>query len=355
MTDNPTKKIAVVPGDGIGPEVIAAGLAVLERVNEARGLGLELVHFGWNADEYLRTGVSMPPGAMEDIRDHYAAVYLGAFGDPRVPDMKHAADILLGMRFQLDLYVNYRPVKLLNDALTPLKNKTCADVDFVIFRENTEGAYVGMGGNFKKGTAEEIAVQEDVSTRKGVERIVRYAFEFAKSTGRKSVCMSDKSNVMRFGGDLWLRTFEEVAREYPDIEHFHMFVDALTMQMVRAPEMFDVIVTNNMFGDIVTDLGAALQGGLGVAASGNIHPGRVSLFEPIHGSAPKYAGKDIANPIGAILTAAMMLEYLGHRPEAELIERAVVAAIDAGETTSDLGGPLGTRAAGEAIVARLGV
>jgi 3-isopropylmalate dehydrogenase len=355
MTDNPTKKIAVVPGDGIGPEVIAAGLVVLERVNEARKLGLELVHFGWNADEYLRSGVSMPPGAMEDIRDHYAAVYLGAFGDPRVPDMKHAADILLGMRFQLDLYVNYRPVKLLNDALTPLKNKRCADVDFVIFRENTEGAYVGMGGNFKKGTSEEIAVQEDVSTRKGVERIVRYAFEFAKATGRKSVCMSDKSNVMRFGGDLWLRTFEEVAQEYPAIEHFHMFVDALTMQMVRAPEMFDVIVTNNMFGDIVTDLGAALQGGLGVAASGNIHPGRVSLFEPIHGSAPKYAGKDIANPIGAILTAAMMLEYLGHRDEALLIERAVVAAIDAGETTSDLGGSLGTRAAGEAIVARLGV
>ena len=267
--------------------------------------------------------------------------------------MKHAADILLGMRFQLDLYVNYRPVKLLNDALCPLKNKGRQDVDFVIFRENTEGAYVGMGGNFKKGTSEEIAVQEDVSTRKGVERIIRHAFEFAKATRRKSVCMSDKNNVMRFGGDLWLRTFNEVASEYPDIEHFHMFVDALTMQMVRAPEMFDVIVTNNMFGDIVTDLGAALQGGLGVAASGNIHPGRVSLFEPIHGSAPKYAGKDVANPIGAILTAAMMLEYLGHANEAESIERAVVGAIDSGETTHDLGGNLGTKAAAEAILKRL--
>jgi 3-isopropylmalate dehydrogenase len=343
------RKIAVIPGDGIGPEVIAAGMQVLERLN----LPLDYVHFGWNADEYLRTGVSIPPGAMDDIRDHYAAVYLGAFGDPRIPDMKHAADILLGMRFQLDLYVNYRPVKLLNDRLCPLKGKTRQDVDFVIFRENTEGAYVGMGGNFKKGTPEEIAVQEDVSTRKGVERIIRYAFEFAKSTGRKSVCMSDKNNVMRFGGDLWLRTFEDVAGEYAGIEHFHMFVDALTMQMVRAPEMFSVIVTNNMFGDIVTDLGAALQGGLGMAASGNIHPGRVSLFEPIHGSAPKYAGKDVANPIGAILTAAMMLEYLGFTEEPKRIERAVVAAIDAGETTRDLGGTLGTRAAAEAVLGRL--
>jgi 3-isopropylmalate dehydrogenase len=290
---------------------------------------------------------------MDDIRDHYAAVYLGAFGDPRVPDMRHAADILLGMRFQLDLYVNYRPVKLLDERLSPLKSKGIEEIDFVIFRENTEGAYVGMGGNFKKGTADEIAVQEDVSTRKGVERIIRYAFEFARKTGRKSVCMADKNNVMRFGGDLWLRTFEEVAKEYPGIEHFHMFVDALTMQMVRAPEMFDVIVTNNMFGDIVTDLGAALQGGLGVAASGNIHPGRVSLFEPIHGSAPKYTGQDVANPAGAILTAAMMLDYLGHRDEAALIERAVSEAIHAGETTKDLGGKLGTRAAGEAVLKRL--
>ena len=346
-----TKKIAVVPGDGIGPEVIAAGMQILHRVNEHRNLGLEFVHFGWNADEYLRTGISMPSGAMDDIRNNYAAVYLGAFGDPRVPDMKHAADILLGMRFQLDLYVNYRPVKLLNERLSPLRGNR--KIDFVIFRENTEGAYVGMGGFFKKGTPEEIAIQEDVSTRKGVERIIRYAFEFAKTTGRKSVCMSDKNNIMRFGGDLWLRTFEEVARDYPDVEHFHMFVDALTMQMVRSPEMFDVIVTNNMFGDIVTDLGAALQGGLGVAASGNIHPGRVSLFEPIHGSAPKYAGQDVADPIGAILTAGMMLEYLGHPDEADAIERAVASAIDAGETTHDLGGSLGTKGAGEAILKRL--
>jgi 3-isopropylmalate dehydrogenase len=350
-----TKRIAVIPGDGIGPEVIDAGMRMLERVNNSRKLGLEFVHFGWNADEYLRTGISIPPGAMDDLRENYAAIYLGAFGDPRIPDMKHAADILLGMRFQLDLYVNYRPVKLLSERLSPLKNKGMKEVDFVIFRENTEGAYVGMGGNFKKGTADEIAVQEDVSTRRGVERIIRYAFEFAKKSGRKSVCMSDKSNVMRFGGDLWMRTFEEVAKEYPGIEHFHMFVDALTMQMVRAPEMFQVIVTNNMFGDIVTDLGAALQGGLGMAGSGNIHPGRVSLFEPIHGSAPKYAGKDVANPFGAILTAAMMLDYLGFAAEGKAIEDAVIEAIDVGETTKDLGGSLGTRAAGEGVLRRLRV
>ena len=348
-----TKRIAVVPGDGIGPEVIAAGMRVLEHVNEGHALGLEFTHFGWNADEYLRTGISMPPGAMDDIRNNYAAVYLGAFGDPRVPDMKHAADILLGMRFQLDLYVNYRPVKLLDERLTPLKSKGTKEIDFVIFRENTEGAYTGAGGTLKKGTPDEIAVQEDISTRKGVERIIRHAFEYARKTGRKSVCMSDKNNVMRFAGDLWVRVFEEVAREYPEIEHFHMFVDALTMQMVREPEMFDVIVTNNMFGDIVTDLGAALQGGLGVAASGNIHPGRVSLFEPIHGSAPKYAGKDIANPIGAILTAAMMLEYLGHEAAAADIHRAVLETIQAGETTKDIGGSLGTKAAGEAVLKRL--
>lgn len=349
------KKIAVIAGDGIGPEVIREGMRVLRLLNERRSLGLEFVEFDWNADNYLKTGVSMPPGAMDDLRQNYAAVYLGAFGDPRVPDMKHAADILLGMRFQLDLYVNYRPVKLLHDGLSPLKGKGKAEIDFVIFRENTEGAYVGMGGNFKKGTSEEIAIQEDVSTRKGVERIIRHAFDYAKKNGRKSVCMSDKNNVMRFGGDLWLRAFEEVAKESPEIEHFHMFVDALTMQLIRAPEMFDVIVTNNMFGDIVTDLGAALQGGLGMAASGNIHPGRISLFEPIHGSAPKYAGQGVVNPIGAILTAAMMLDYLGASSAAAEIEKAVVDCIAAGEVTADIGGKLGTVAAGDAILKRLAV
>jgi 3-isopropylmalate dehydrogenase len=346
-------RIAVVPGDGIGPEVVREAMKVLDHLNDQEKLQLEFRQFDWNADSYLATGISMPEGAMEDLRDNYDAIFVGAFGDPRVPDMKHAADILLGMRFQLDLYVNHRPVKLLHESLSPLKTKGMGEIDMVIFRENTEGAYVGMGGIFKKGTPDEVAIQEDVSTRKGVERIIRHAFEYAKRHGRKSVCMSDKNNVMRFGGDLWDRTFEEVAADYPDIEHFHMFVDALTMQMIRMPEMFDVIVTNNMFGDIVTDLGAALQGGLGVAASGNIHPGRVSLFEPIHGSAPKYTGQNRANPFGAILTAAMMLEFLGFDEQSSRIEQAVTRAIEDGATTRDLGGSLDTTEAGTAILERL--
>ncbi len=346
-------KIAIVPGDGIGVDVTREAVKVLEALDRRRSLSLELVSFPWSADHYLATGETIPPGAFEDLSRNFDAIFMGAFGDPRVPDMKHAADILLGARFQLDLYVNYRPVRCLDDRLCPLKSYSAADIDFVVFRENTEGAYVGSGGNFKKGTPDEIAVQEDISTRKGVERIIRHAFEFARARGRKRVVMADKSNAMRFVGDLWQRTFAAVALEFPEASASHLYVDALCLQLVRDPRAFEVIVTNNMFGDIVTDLGAALQGGLGMAASGNIHPGRVSLFEPIHGSAPKYAGKDISNPIGAILTAAMMLESLGFDSEAKAIERAVVAAIDAGETTRDIGGALGTRAAGEAVLKRL--
>src|SRR5713226_961573 len=343
-------RIAVVPGDGIGVDVTREAMKVLERVGQARSIPLETVFFPWSADHYLKTGETVPPGAFEDFSANYDAIFMGALGDPRVPDMKHAADILLGARFRLDLYVNFRPVRCLDDRLSPLKGFSARDIDFVVFRENTEGAYVGAGGHLKKGTPDEVAVQEDISTRKGVERILRAAFDYAQRAGRRRVVMSDKSNAMRFTGDLWQRAFAEVSREYPGIEASHLYVDALCMQIVRNPRQFDVIVTNNMFGDIVTDLGAAMQGGLGMAASGNIHPGRVSLFEPIHGSAPKYAGKDVANPIGAILTAAMMLEYLGHAEESRAIEKAVVEAIDAGETTTDIGGELGTKAAGEAIL-----
>jgi 3-isopropylmalate dehydrogenase len=226
-------------------------------------------------------------------------------------------------------------------------------VDFVVFRENTEGLYVGMGGIFKKGTLDEIAVQEDVNTRKGVERIIRYAFEYAAGHGRKKVTMSDKSNALRYGHDLWQRVFWDVAEEYPGIEASHLYVDALTMQMLKDPGQFDVIVTCNMFGDIVTDLGAQLQGGLGMAASANVHPGATSMFEPVHGSAPKYAGKDTANPFGAILTAAMLLEHVGHSEGARRIERAVVECVDARECTSDVGGALGTAATGDAVVRRM--
>jgi 3-isopropylmalate dehydrogenase len=267
--------------------------------------------------------------------------------------MAHARDILLGARFVLDLYVNYRPVRCLAERLNPLKAVPASAIDFVIFRENTEGSYAGTGGNFKKGTPDEVALQEDISTRKGVERIVRHAFEYARGRGKTKVCMSDKSNAMRFVGDLWQRTFREVAAEFPGIEATHLYVDALVMQMVKDPRQFEVIVTNNMFGDITTDLGAALQGGLGMAASGNIHPGRVSMFEPVHGSAPKYAGTGKANPFGAILTAALMLEHLGLGDAARDVEEAVVACLEAKECTADVGGALTTAQAGDAVARRL--
>jgi 3-isopropylmalate dehydrogenase len=346
-------RLAIVPGDGIGVDVTREAVKVLEQAASRGGFPLETVSFPWSADHYLKTGESVPAGAFEDLAARFDAVFMGAFGDPRVPDMKHAAEILLGARFQLDLYVNFRPVRCLDDSLCPLKGFSAADVDFVVFRENTEGAYVGMGGLFKKGSADEIAVQEDVSTRKGVERIIRYAFEWARANGRKRVVMSDKSNAMRFVGDLWQRTFAEVSREFPTIESSHLYIDALCLQIIRDPRQFDVIVTNNMFGDIVTDLAAALQGGLGMAASGNIHPGRLSMFEPVHGSAPKHAGTGRANPFGAILTIALLLAHLGRKHEAEAIETSVQACVREKLSTQDVGGGLTTSAAGDAVVRKL--
>lgn len=346
-------RIAVVPGDGIGVDVTREAVKVLETIGRLRSFPIELVHLPWSADHYLETGETIPPGAFDDLSRSYDAVFMGAFGDPRVPDMKHAADILLGARFALDLYVNYRPVRCLDDRLSPLKAFSAADIDFVVFRENTEGAYVGAGGNFKRGTADEVAIQEDLSTRKGVERIVRHAFEFARARHRKRLVMADKSNAMRFAGDLWQRVFGEVAREYPDVQSSHLYIDALCMQMVKDPSQFDVIVTSNMFGDIATDLGAALQGGLGMAASGNLHPGRVSMFEPVHGSAPKYAGTGRANPFGAILTVGLLLEHLGHAVEADAVEGAVADCVRERQCTADVGGTLSTSAAGDAVCGRL--
>lgn len=343
------KRIAVIPGDGIGPEVIAEAVSTLTVAQNHYGFEVSLSSFDWGADKYLATGETLPDDALKMLSEEYDAILAGAFGDPRVPDNKHAADILLGMRSGLDLYINLRPIKLIDDRLCPLKGRKPADVDFVVFRENTEGMYVFVGGNFKKNTADEIAVQEEINTRKGVERIIAAAFEYATAHGRKRVTMSDKSNVLTYGHDLWQRTFKEVAARYPDIEANHLYVDVLTMWMALDPGRFDVIVTNNLFGDIVTDLGAALQGGLGMAASGNIHPGRVSLFEPVHGSAPQFAGKNVSNPVAAILTAAMMLDYLGLEEAAAGIERAVESSVRAGETTADIGGRLSTTEAGKAI------
>ena len=347
------KRIAVVPGDGIGPEVINEAVGVLERLRETHGVELELRHFDWGAEKFLSEGVSLPDGALEMLAREFDAILAGAFGDPRVPSNKHAEDILLGMRRGLDLYINLRPVRLLHARLTPLRDRAPEDINFVVFRENTEGAYCGAGGFMKRGTADEIATQEELNTRKGVERIVVAAFEYARERGRRRVTMADKSNVQRFGGDLWQRVFKETAARYAGIEANHQYADATAMFMVLNPRQYDVIVTNNLFGDILTDLGAALQGGLGLAASGNIHPGRVSLFEPVHGSAPPLAGKSEANPAGAILSAALMLEYLGRADAASAVERAVQQSIDEGETTRDLGGQLSTAQAGESIRKRI--
>jgi 3-isopropylmalate dehydrogenase len=348
------KRIAVIPGDGIGPEVTREAVRVLKHVVETRDIQLKFVDFDWGADKFLNEGVTLPDGALDLLSTDFDAILAGAFGDPRIPSNKHAEDILLGMRRGLDLYINLRPVRLLDDRLTPLKDRKTSEINFVVFRENTEGAYVGAGGFLKHGTSDEVALQDEVNTRRGVERIVIAAFEYARAKGRKRVTMADKSNVQRFGGDLWQRVFKEVAATYPDIESNHQYVDAMAMFMVLNPAQYEVIVSNNLFGDILTDLGAAIQGGLGLAASGNIHPGRVSLFEPVHGSAPPLAGKGIANPIGSILTSAMMLEYLGFHTLSDEIEEAVRGAVSANETTKDLGGELSTEQAGSAIIARLG-
>ncbi len=340
--------IAVIPGDGIGKDVTAEAVKVLDAIGELSGRSLRLEHLPWSADHYLATGETLPGNGYDRLRE-FDAVLVGALGDPRVPDNRHARDILLGTRFELDLYVNYRPVRLLADRLCPLKDRGRADVDFVVFRENTEGVYVSIGGRFKAGTPDEVAIQEEINTYKGVHRIIRHAFEYASSHGLAKVCMADKSNAMRQGHALWQRVFKEVAADFPAVAATHQYIDALAMFLVRDPAQYEVIVTNNLFGDIITDIGGALQGGLGMAASGNLHPGRTSLFEPVHGSAPPLAGKNVANPMGAILSAALMFETLGRVDEARAIERAVEAAVAAGQTTTDIGGPLGTREVGDWI------
>ena len=345
-------RIAIIPGDGIGKEVTAEAVKVLQAIGDTFGKKFELEHLPWSADHYLKTQQTMPANGYDLLRQ-FDAVFIGALGDPRVPDNRHARDILLGTRFELDLYVNYRPVKLLDERLCPLKGRTPKDVNFVVFRENTEGVYVSIGGRFKAGTDDEVAIQEEINTYKGVHRIVRHAFEYAKANGLTKVCMADKSNAMPQGHALWQRVFKELIPQFPGITATHYYIDALAMYMVLDPGQFEVIVTNNLFGDIITDLGATFQGGLGMAASGNLHPGKTSMFEPVHGSAPKFAGKNIANPIGAIASMALLLETAGMTEEAAAIDAAVLKAVRENQVTSDIGGGLGTREAGDFIAAAI--
>ena len=345
-------RVAVIPGDGIGAEVTAQAVRALECVDRSFGLGIDLVDWDLGAERYLRTGVTITDDEMEQLGSDYDAIFLGALGDPRVPGNEHARDILLGMRFQLDLYVNLRPIRLVAPDRSPLRDVTPDDLAMVIFRENTEGSYVGMGGVFKKGTTDEVAIEEDVNTRKGVERIVRAAFEHADRTGQ-SVTLADKSNAMRNAGQLWRRVIGEVGSQFPVVDRNAMYVDALATDVVLNPGRYQVIVTSNLFGDILSDLAAGLVGGLGLAPSANLHPGRVGLFEPVHGSAPDIAGQDRANPVAALLTAALMLDHLGHREAARALDGAVDDSIRQGATTPDLGGALGTTGVGDWICERL--
>lgn len=342
-------RFAVIPGDGIGVDVTTEAVKILRTVGDVFGRRFDLEMLPWSADYYLRSGITIPANGYAMLRDDFDAVFIGALGDPRVSDNRHARDILLGIRFELDLYANYRPIRLLHERLCPLKNRSVSDVDFVVFRENTEGLYVNIGGRFKAGTEDEVAIQEELNTYKGVHRVIRHAFEFARENRHHTVCMADKSNAMTHGHGLWQRVFRELAPQYPEIEARHLYIDALALLMVQDPSQFDVIVTNNLFGDIITDLGGALQGGLGLAASGNLHPGRTSMFEPVHGSAPPLAGKNTANPMGAILSAALMIESLGLKNEAGAIEAAVKGAVVHGQGTKDIGGTLGTRETGDYI------
>ncbi len=316
-------RIAVLGGDGIGPEVTREGLRCLKLLAEIGGFALRAEEMPYGSEHYLATGEFLPDPVFESFKTDFDAIYLGAIGDPRVEAGLVERQIIARIRFDLDLFVNYRPVTLYAEHLCPLKDRGPEDIDMVVIRENTEDAYTGLGGIFKKGTPDEVAIAEMIYTRKGVERVVRYAFEIARKTPRfKRLTLVDKANAIR-AQDIWTRTFAEVAEEFPEIETDHAYVDAACMWMLKNPDAFDVMVVPNLFGDIVTDLGAMIQGGMGIAASGNLHPGRVSMFEPIHGSAPKYKDQNRANPLAAIAAGTLLLEHLGETDAAQRCERAI--------------------------------
>ena len=341
-------KIAVIPGDGIGPEVIREGLKVLNVAAWKYNIKFDYETFDWGGDRYLATGEVMPANGIE-IMKGFDAIYLGAVGHPDVKAGIIEHQLLLGLRFGLDQYINLRPVKLYPNVDTPLKDKGPADIDYIVVRENTEDMYTGNGGFTHKGQANEVATQVAIYTRSGVERCVRYAYDLAMIRPRKQLTLVDKSNVLTFGHDLWQRVFKEVGAEYPAVKQEHAYVDACCMWMVKNPEWFDVIVTTNMFGDIITDLGAMTQGGMGIAASGNINPKGVSMFEPIHGSAPKYTGKNVINPLAAINAASMMLDFLGEKAAARDVENAIIKALATGKIPHLGAGAIPTDESGDLV------
>jgi len=347
------KRIAVVPGDGIGKEVVSEVLKVLDLLR-GQGANLQWEIYPFGADRYLETGQTITEEEIDALGAH-DAILMGAFGDPRIPENNHARDILLGTRSRLDLYVNERPVRLYGEGISPLRERVARDMDFVILRENCEGAYVGAGGFLRRGSEHEVAVGNIINTRRGVERMVRHAFRIARERGASTVTLGDKHNALLYTGRLWNRTFFQVSREFPEIRPRHMYIDSLCMKMVLDPASFEVVVTANLFGDILSDLGAALAGGPGLAPSANRNPETgVSMFEPVHGSAPDITGTDRANPMAALLSGAMMLDHLGMPEFGVRVEDAVRACIQSGRVTTDLGGEWGTRAVGDAVCGILG-
>jgi 3-isopropylmalate dehydrogenase len=341
-------RIAVIPGDGVGPEVTVEGLKVLDQASKLFGFAYETAEFPFGSEHYLATHELLPEGQLERFRE-YDAILLGAIGDPRLPPGLVERGVIAAMRFGLDLYVNLRPIKLYAERLCPIKGKTPADVDMVVVRENTEDLYTGIGGYFKRGTPDEVVIANQIFTRKGCERAVRYAFGLAAHRQRKKLTLVDKANAIEVQS-LWRRTVEEVAPDFPGVSYDFAYIDAACMWMVKNPESFDVIVTPNLFGDILTDLGAIVQGGMGVAASGNIHPGRVSLFEPIHGSAPKYKGKNAVSPVAAIAAVGMMLDYLGEKQAAGAIETSIAQLLSSKRIASlDASSGMGTRETGDMV------
>lgn len=345
------KRVAIIGGDGIGPEVVAAAVQVLEAVILKENLPITLEEMDLGADRYLRDGVTITPEEKARLLNEFDGALLGAMGDSRVPNNVHARDILLGLRFDADLYINYRPCRLVDEALSPLKNPGPIDLD--IFRENTEGLYVNLGGRFKVGTPHETAIQESLNTYHGVERIVRAAFDHARARGRTRVTMVDKANAMPHAGGLWRRVFAEVGAGFSDIQQDTMYVDAMAMDLVRRPVEYQVLVTSNLFGDILSDLAAQITGGLGLAPSANVNPGVWGLFEPVHGSAPDIAGKGEANPLAAVTCGALLLEHLGFGDAAGLINQGVKEALASGSTTADLGGQMSTSEVGAHIAMNL--
>ena len=346
-------RIAVIPGDGIGPEIIEQSLAVIDTLNRKFGSGIEITKFPYGADYYLETGVTIPSEFIDELDKNYNAILMGTFGDPRIPDMIHAKKIINELRTKLDLYANIQPVKLLDEWLSPLKNIEKNDVDFYLFRETIEGFYIKSGGTLQKDTNEAIAVQNSINTYKGIERFISTAFEFAEKEQKKNICLIEKSNIFTHTHKLWIQVFNAVAKKYPEITARKQIIDSAIVQIIKNPSKYDILITCNLFGDILSDLCAYLQGGAGLSFICNINPDRMAIFAPLQSSSPKHAGHNTANPLGVIIATQYMLNYLNLNEEAAAVEKAIFSSISSHWTTIDLGGIIGTKEVGDHIISNI--